>query len=198
MERVPHASRANIELLREVFREDNLKSHGVLVLTHWSGDELADQEKDLAAWIGSDQVIRQVVESFGKVVVTNNTLQKRGAFPEAREKCLKELVAFVDERETRVNIKPLNIYELVSRLMEEFANKLWGRIVSLKDLVRTGEGSPLPTFCGECSVCLEQIELAHARKLFCGHGFHCHCLPSNRSCPLCRATYEEGEWFSFV
>ena len=46
MGRVGNASRANLTLLRKLFYNADLKTHGLLILTHWTG-ELGEEERDL-------------------------------------------------------------------------------------------------------------------------------------------------------
>eukprot|EP00411_Alexandrium_monilatum_P041404 CAMPEP_0175396398 /NCGR_PEP_ID=MMETSP0095-20121207/34434_1 /TAXON_ID=311494 /ORGANISM="Alexandrium monilatum, Strain CCMP3105" /LENGTH=211 /DNA_ID=CAMNT_0016695039 /DNA_START=258 /DNA_END=890 /DNA_ORIENTATION=- len=169
MERVTLASRANMTLLQHLFSPGDLKAHSALVLTHWPG-EIGEEKRDLEAWIGGDSDIQQLVSSFGKVVLTNNQLARRGAYPESRKKCLDELTGFIELQETRMLTVPVNIMEVIdANLVARFRRALWGSIVHVRDLLPSSpsSGEVFPTFCGECSVCLEQIDIAQVCKLHC-------------------------------
>jgi len=121
MERVPVASRANLVLLKHLFKAEDLKMQGVLVLTHWEGD-IGDEQEDLEEWIRSDDTIQDVVASFAKVVLTNNQLSRRGAYPECRKRCLNELTEFIVSQKYRVNAMPTG-WEVTVDMFREFGQQ---------------------------------------------------------------------------
>ena len=106
MARVPAATRANIYVLNKLFHPEDLKSHGVLVLTHWDGN-LGEEEESLKSWIAEDQTMSQMVESFGQVILTNNQIKGRGVYPECREKCLHQLLTFISEKKEKIKARPV-------------------------------------------------------------------------------------------
>ena len=169
MARVPAATRANIYVLNRLFHPEDLKSHGVLVLTHWDVD-LGEEEESLKNWIGEDHEMSQMVESFGQVILTNNQIKGRGVYPECREKCLQQLLAFISEKKEKIKARPVNPLELVEDLVLAFGKFLWKRTLSVKELItKLADNVKLPTYCGECAVCLEALEIQHLRQLPCNH-----------------------------
>lgn len=199
MARVPAATRANIHVLNKLFRQTDLKSHGVLVLTHWDGD-LGEEEESLGRWIGGDQEMSKMVEIFGQVILTNNQIKGRGVYPECREKCLKQLLAFISEKKEKIIPRPVNPYELVEDLVVAFGKFLWKRTLSVGDLFLklADSDAKLPTYCGECAVCLEALEMEHLRQLPCNDVFHAKCLENQSRCPLCRADFSIEDVFSWA
>mmetsp|Transcript_98465 Transcript_98465/g.317458 ORF Transcript_98465/g.317458 Transcript_98465/m.317458 type:complete len:304 (+) Transcript_98465:83-994(+) len=195
MERVPAASRANLALLSALFYQSDLKTSGVLVLTHWDGD-LGSEAEDLKRWVGSDREMLGVIHSFSKVILTNNSLQRRSAYPESRRKCLLELTECIERQEQRIHARPVTVTEVLMDLVAAFGRRLWKRVTDVKDLF-TADGAALPTYCGECSVCMEQIDLVNVYKLPCQHTFHRNCLEGQSSCPVCRRSFAPSEcwWF---
>eukprot|EP00435_Cladocopium_sp_Y103_P027020 s1203_g6.t1 len=199
MARVPQATRANMYVLERLFAARDLLSHGVLVLTHWDG-EVGEEKQSLKDWIGRDKEIKDMVRRFGKVILTNNQLTGRGAYPECREKCLKELLHFIDEKTEKIRARPVDFLEIFNDLIAHFVGTLWKRTLSVKDLVIGSERS-IPVFSGECAVCHEQIEMHECAHLPCNHSFHCDCLSSQSLCPLwnrsrkeCKSTRSSGDF----
>ena len=199
MARVPAATRANIYVLNKLFRDNDLKSHGVLVLTHWDGD-LGEEEESLKKWIGEDKEMSKMVKIFGQVILTNNQIKGRGVYPECREKCLQQLLAFISEKKEKIKARPVNPFELVEDLVLAFGRFLWKRTLSVKDLVmRLADADvKLPTYCGECAVCLEPLEMQHLQQLPCNHVYHAKCLEDQSRCPLCRAPFSVEDVFSWI
>lgn len=194
MERVPAASRANLSLLSKVFYPQGLKTNAVLVLTHWDGD-LGNEDEDMEEWLGRDDEMRGVVASFSQVILTNNKL-RRGAYPECRRACLTKLTNCIRSQQCRIRTRPVNIRELVKELLHRFRDVLWKQVVSIKDFA-VGTEATIPTYCGECVVCMERIELMDVHILPCNHAFHKACLGSCFACPICRAPFQPGHGWSF-
>ncbi|CAJ1404168.1 unnamed protein product [Effrenium voratum] len=207
MGRVPKASRANLVLLQKLFREEDLKSHGVLVLTHWSG-ELGEEEGALKEWMGSApgetfedahgsesegpskqeaSSLPNMIDKFSRVILTNNQLKGRGAYSECRQNCLCELLEFVHSRTCKIRPRPVKFKDFIYDLMLDIYEMLWGSVVTIKDLLGRGESKELPTYCGACAVCSRQIELQQACKLTCDHSFHQECVKDLTACPVCQA-----------
>lgn len=188
MERVPMASRANIHVLQSIFRDGDIKTNGVLVLTHWDG-ELGEEAEDLRAWLQGDDAMNAVVDSFGKVILTNNKIGRRGAYPECRRECLLKLSEVIGANRPRIYARPVNVKDILIDLLAKFAG-FWVRgAASLHKLFRSDEDA-LPTFCGECAVCHEPVELSAVCKLPCDHTFHMSCISSSASCPTCRHAFD--------
>jgi len=194
MERVPLASRANLALLQKLFRDEDLRRQAMLVLTHWTG-ELGEEKQDLDMWVGTDEQMKLVVDSFAQVVLTNNQLTGRGAYPECRQRCLDDMSNFIQSAEGKICAKRVNYKEVFIDIMRDFGAMLWGSAVSLKDLLRT-RGNSLPTYCGECAVCHEHIPLEDLSQLQCQHSFHSMCIQGLNDCPLCRTAI--GNVFSLA
>ena len=121
MARVPEASRANIYVLEKLFSARHLKSHGILVLTHWDGD-IGEEEESLSHWMAGDQDIKDMIGRFAKVILTNNKPTGRGAYPESRKKCLEELVDFINQKSWKIQLRPVNTLELVVDLLRTFGD----------------------------------------------------------------------------
>ena len=187
MGRASNASRANAHVLNHLFRDADILSQGVLVLTHWEG-ELGNEDNDLEEWLKGDEEMTAYCRSFAKVILTNNQLQGRGAYPECREKCLEQLRQHVETQTDKIKAKPVTFWDVVKSLLERFGDKLWGGALSMKSFVLGCGSADVPTYCGDCSVCLQPMELAHACKLACNHTFHGKCVDSQEFCPLCRAS----------
>merc|ERR1712176_248703 len=164
MGRVPASSRANVDLLKQLFYEEDLASHGVLVLTHWDG-ELGDEAQDLRTWEGSDEEIHSITRSFSKIVLTNNQLKGRGTYPESRQECLRQLTASISENLQPVQSRPVNAVDVLNYLLKKYLSFLWKNPLTtgLAYLTQDGE-SVLPTFCGECSICMQSISLVEVCK----------------------------------
>jgi len=194
MERVTDSTRANLFLLQSIFAKEDLATNGVLVLTHWDGD-LGGEEQDLNAWVGEDTTIHELVSSFGKVILTNNTLNRRGAYPEARAQCLRQLNEFIVHRHSCIYSVPVDFVDLIGRLMQRFARSLYSKFTGVAHFFI--EEPPVPTICGECSVCMEPIQIREARWLPCEHAYHQGCVPAGGACPLCRAHFDYDDLFSF-
>ena len=199
MGRASHASRANAHVLSHLFNAADLKTHGVLVLTHWEG-ELGNEQKDLLEWYRDDHLMQAYCEQFSSVVLTNNQLQGRGAYPECRQSCLDQLCRHIESKDSKIKARPVNVMELFVCLIERFAEKLWNTSLSVTTMVLGCETQDLPTYCGECSICWEQMNIKDACKLACNHIFHDPCLTNAVThCPLCRAEvvkeWQFLEWF---
>ena len=186
MARLSNASRANGEVLRHLFHHEDIKTHGLLVLTHWDGD-LGNEDRDLAAWLAEDKEMKSYVESFARVILTNNQLQGRGAYPECRQNCLQMISEHLGGSSTKIKARPVTAFEIFWSIIEKFGEKLWRSTVSLKTMMMGCEGEEVPTYCGLCSICLENMEIRHACKLVCNHSFHHACVVDLAHCPECRA-----------
>ena len=186
MARLSNASRANGEVLRHLFHHQDIKTHGVLVLTHWDGD-LGNEEGDLAAWLADDLEMQDYVESFAKVILTNNQLQGRGAYPECRQNCLRMISEHICASSTKIKARPVTPWEIVASIIEKFGERVWRSTVSLTTMMMGCEAEEVPTYCGLCSICLENMEIRSACKLVCNHSFHHACVVSLARCPECRA-----------
>ena len=130
--------------------------------------------------------MKQMVECFARVILTNNQLKGRGAYPESRRACLEQLQHFVSVKQEKIRARPININEVFLDLIRAFGERLWGQCVSLKDLLLTQSNHNLPTYRGHCAVCLGEIELTQACKLPCDHSFHHACVQALQTCPCCR------------
>lgn len=194
MARVPHAARANMYVLEKLFAPRDLRSHGVLVLTHWEG-EIGDEDGDLTRWIGEDQEIKEMVSRFDKVILTNNQLRGKGADPDCREKCAKELLDFICGTTFKVKARPVNLTELVVDLFRKFGAFMWRRTLKVKDFMHKCGESGVPTFCGECPACYEDIKMEDSAHLPCNHSFHVECLRHQARCPICREAFCLEETF---
>ena len=192
MGRASHASRANAHVLSYLFSSRAVKTHGVLVLTHWEGD-LGNEDRDLADWNARDPEMQKYCRQFSKVILTNNQLQGRGAYPECRQKCLEQLCSHVASMEGKIKARPVTPREIFVSLLEKFGDLLWGSAVSLKSMVLGCQDEEVPTYCGECAVCLQNMEIRQACKLVCHHSFHNHCIGNLATCPVCRAE-KVTEW----
>lgn len=194
MGRVTAATRANLELLRELFSTGDLKSSGVLVLTHWDG-EIGEEEKDLLSWLKGDDDMKALVEVFSKVILTNNNVSRRGGYPECRRKCLTEINEVIIHNETPIYAKPTDLREMVERIIRKFAEVLWHRIPSFQTLAFMGlkAEDPIKTYVGECPVCYEQIEFEDCLVLPCHHTFHRTCQEAEKPCALCREKFDPIE-----
>ena len=186
MGRASHASRANAHVLSYLFSPRNIKTHGVLVLTHWEGD-LGNEDRDLADWHARDPEMQKYCRQFSKVILTNNQLQGRGAYPECRQKCLEQLCSHVTSMEGKIKARPVTPREIFVSLLEKFGDLLWGSAVSLTSMVLGCQDEEVPTYCGECAVCLQNMEIRQACKLVCHHSFHNDCIRNLATCPVCRA-----------
>lgn len=186
MGRASNATRANAHVLSQLFFDRDVKTHGVLVLTHWEG-ELGNQEKDLEDWLKNDAEMMEYCENFSQVILTNNQLRGRGAYPECRKACLDALLTHVERMPGKIKARPVTVREVLESLIQKFSEKLWGSAVSLKDVLIGCQDEELPTYCGECAVCLQQMDIHEACKLQCHHTFHNGCAAGLASCPMCRA-----------
>ncbi|CAE7339251.1 Gimap4 [Symbiodinium natans] len=184
MGRVSQGTRANMRLLEHLFHAEGVKSNGLLLLTHWQG-ELGEEDKDLEEWMGEDKQIIDLVGRFNQVVLTNNQIRGRAAYPECREQCLRKRRSFIDCQEAKIKARAVGLWEVFQDIVSSFFHSLAGHVLSLQGLVVGSHN--LPTFCGECAVCLEQTELSTACKLSCNHSFHERCLEGLTHCPICRA-----------
>lgn len=196
--RVPAAARANAFLLTELFHQSDLQSHGVLVLTHWDG-EIGQETEDLERWIGDDVHMKLLTSMFPRVILTNNSIRGRSQYPECRQKCLLQLRDFIQSRADRIMTKPISLMDVVRRLVDRFVGTFFARVQTVGEWSKSLIASPssLPTYCGECSVCLDVIEAKDVCALHCNHTFHVMCMPLGDAshCPLCRAPFRRGEWF---
>lgn len=126
-------------------------------------------------------------ENFSQVILTNNQLRGRGAYPECRKACLDALLTHVERMPGKIKARPVTVREVLESLIQKFSEKLWGSAVSLKDVLIGCQDEELPTYCGECAVCLQQMDIHEACKLQCHHTFHNGCAAGLASCPMCRA-----------
>lgn len=198
MARVPEASRANIYVLERLFSTRHLKS-GILVLTHWDGD-IGEEEESLSRWMAGDQEIQDMIGRFAKVILTNNQPTGRGAYPESRKKCLEELLEFINQKVWKIQPRPVNTLELVVDLLRTFGTFLWQRTLRVKDFVqKMGDEAVfgIPTYCGECTICYEDIKMEDCAHLPCNHSFHSVCLLEQDRCPVCREAFCVDDVYSF-
>lgn len=100
MERVTAASRANMALLQKIFSQQDLKTHGALVLTHWAG-ELGDEDRDIEEW--ADNEMKETMAGFAHVILANNKIG-RGAYPEARQATLQKLNVAIMANRAKINV----------------------------------------------------------------------------------------------
>lgn len=195
---------ANIHALRELFHPEDLRSHGVLVLTHYPG-KLGETEAEefLAKWVQDDLLddsrcvdipVTEILGSFGKVILTNNTLARRYSREDLRMNCLDQLTQFIDARSTRVTARPRDWDEWIKYIFQRLAEKLGVRYAtSMVALARALVDSavPMQTYCGDCQECKMPIPLMEYIKLPCDHGFHSGCLqPQQGSCPFCKEPFD--------
>lgn len=143
--------------------------------------------RDLADWHARDPEMQKYCRQFSKVILTNNHLQGRGAYPECRQKCLEQLCSHVTSMEGKIKARPVTPREIFVSLLEKFGDLLWGSAVSLTSMVLGCQDEEVPTYCGECAVCLQNMEIRQACKLVCHHSFHNDCIRNLATCPVCRA-----------
>lgn len=201
MGRVSSADRVNLHLLQELFHAGDLKTHGALMVTHWEGD-LGDEDKDVAAWVGDDKEMKSITSAFAKVFLANNCLKGRFADPRCRAARLQELRELIDSNTLPILPKAIDVADFVKQLMRKFVRFFVPRPVVYLEQLATWVGNQeyaFPTWCGDCAVCSEPINIIALCTLPCEHSFHKECVQQLHppQCPLCRSLFEMECCFSF-
>ena len=132
-----------MHVLNQLFRSEDLQSHGVLVLTHWDG-EIGEEEESLTQWIGNDPEIKHMVGLFARVILTNNQLSGRGAY-QCRAKCLRELLVLWQ--------RTLSVKDFVIRSGESSVPVFAGECAVCTEQIEMYECAHLPcnhSFHNEC------------------------------------------------
>lgn len=216
--RVGPEDRTNMRMLLTLFKEDDLKNNGVLVLTFCEEDEV-NKKEDLHHWFTKqdsgreDKETKVFINLFGNVVITNNSVGNRAsqAWQPRREKCLTDLTDFILTASTRIRIKSefadWSLKAIIQHLLEKLGDLLWDRSdwkIDLKDVVnRSGDGTSLPIYAGSCGKCKTVVDVTDLIKLRCNHSFHLKCIesdgrkPPSFTCLQCEVVSGDNEYFFY-
>lgn len=140
-----------------------------------------------------DLQVSQLLQSFSKTILTNNTVSGRSAYPEIRERCRTELTSFIEAQNSRVFPRPVNFVDFVEMIFRMFKRFFRPAISISSTMMAALADQKIPSYCGECCICLSDLEFEHTVWLSCGHPLHRSCreeLPSS-VCPLCQRVFEQ-------
>ena len=195
--RIGDGERANLLSIQGLFEQNK---NTLLVLTNYTGKKDAAGRKDaIEKWIGNDQTVRNFVTKINNnVIVSNNCVDDllEEVTRPLRKQCLDELNAFINNSNTLIRTK-FSLKEIVDRLVMAY-NK-----------IRSIDGSTYATAlgitltnlasqdvsCGECTICLEPMDMQGMHLTPCQHCFHAKCIKEafekNGKCPICRTDLNE-------
>jgi hypothetical protein len=153
--------------------------------------------------------VSTLLRSFGKVVLTNNAVTGRNTYPEIRERCHVELDTFIRSRTVPVRPKPVSLMDFLLKVLGWWQDVYYdvfklgqksARCIGATALSCLSEKG-VSTYCGECPVCLEELEFTSTAWLQpCKHCLHHKCLQQlpERKCPMCRESITGTSAYEFL
>lgn len=149
-------------------------------------------------WLGEDQEIRDFVKSINNnVILANNCVEN--LYEEItrpfRKQCLDELNKFINGSDKLIRTK-FTLGEIVERLRMAYmkikfrgSNHAEALGITLTNVANQNVS------CGECSVCLDHMDIREMHLTPCQHCFHAKCIQQvfkeNRKCPICQSEFNE-------
>lgn len=193
MGRLSKGDRLNLDIFNELFDRCWTKQ-SVLVITHYEGETDKEQQlKELEMWCGNDKVIRRFVDSFSKVIITDNDLgRNEESTRPLRKACLDEIQSSILAWEGKFGTNPYaSLVNLRHIIQSSFKTIFFPAVLSI-DLLKGVFNSIIrkPYCIGQCSICHKPIEIAKFIQTECNHSFHSECIMERlkvkeKTCPFC-------------
>ena len=201
--RLSQEERTNLLLVSKTFAP-NWCDSCIIVATHYEGEVnnqgILDEEiqkREIDKWIGQDKEIIDFVNKIGRRVVLTDT--SLGRFEEnnrpLRKQCLEKLNAFIGTCAVPVGPSQNDFIEILRCILEQYfafyrMRNAKKRIQEVFSYLSTQTNIFVSS--GECSVCLEVINLSELSQSECNHTFHSKCIDlaltsKEDRCPNCRA-----------
>lgn len=167
--------------------------HMILVVTHYDGEDCEDyatKQRIINTWVGNDSYMKDFLKNIeDRVIFTDNNVnvdRYEAASRSLRQQCLDNLMLFI-----RFRCDELLRSTMPPRLM-------WERIlIPLLSGIRLRSGEIISEYesstikIGECSICMDEIDLSTLAFTECHHYFHKSCIEqsivaTDAACPECR------------